>query len=103
MLRAFRGETTNTRVGESWLDTAKIARKAGHTQTAYSAILQAEHYGAIMSFFESAKLTKATGEAKDALQQLCNALEPAVAKIYSLDAARRVTSMPLAKVRAPYI
>ena len=66
---AFTGE-----VGRSWLASAKIARKAGQWQTAYSAVLQAQQSKARFSFMESAKLVKATGEPLRALQELENSM-----------------------------
>lgn len=66
---AFTGE-----VGRSWLASAKIARKAGQWQTAYSAVLQAQQNNARFAFMESAKLIKATGEPLRALQELENSM-----------------------------
>jgi len=66
---AFTGE-----VGRSWLASAKIARKAGQWQTAYSAVLQAQQNSARFSFMESAKLVKASGEPLRALQELENSM-----------------------------
>jgi serine/threonine-protein kinase ATR len=57
-------------IGISWLASAKIARKAGQWQTAYSAMLQARQSSSQFSFIESAKLVKATGEPLRALQEL---------------------------------
>jgi serine/threonine-protein kinase ATR len=57
-------------IGRSWLASAKIARHAGQEQTAYSAMLQAQHSNALFSFMESAKLVKTTGEPLRALQEL---------------------------------
>lgn len=57
-------------VGSSWLASAKIARKAGHWQAAYSAMLQARQHDANLYFVESAKLLKAAGEPLKALQEL---------------------------------
>ena len=62
-------------IGQSWLISAKIARKAGHWQTAYSAMLQAEQAKVPFSFLESAKLTKAIGEPLKALQDLENSIQ----------------------------
>ncbi|KAH9844382.1 uncharacterized protein C8Q71DRAFT_696515 [Rhodofomes roseus] len=59
-------------IGESWLATAQIARKAGHWQTAYSAMLQAQQYTIASCFLESARLVKANGEHLRALQELEN-------------------------------
>ncbi|KAF8331537.1 hypothetical protein F5887DRAFT_1286899 [Amanita rubescens] len=43
----------------SWIASAKIARKAGQWQTAYSAMLQAQQGASDIAFVESAKLVKA--------------------------------------------
>ncbi|KAL0070158.1 hypothetical protein AAF712_002648 [Marasmius tenuissimus] len=66
---------STSEVGRSWLASAKIARKAGQWQTAYSAILQAEQSNAQFSFMESSKLLKATGEPLRALRQLEDAMK----------------------------
>ncbi|KAJ7688699.1 hypothetical protein B0H17DRAFT_938064 [Mycena rosella] len=67
--QTFAGE-----IGRSWLASAKIARKAGQWQTAYSAMLQAQQSNTRFSFMESAKLVKATGEPLRALQELENSM-----------------------------
>ncbi|RPD66901.1 hypothetical protein L226DRAFT_452477 [Lentinus tigrinus ALCF2SS1-7] len=61
-------------IGKLWLNSAKIARKAGHSQTAYSAILQARQSNAPFSFVENSKLVRARGEPLRALQELENAM-----------------------------
>lgn len=61
-------------IGRTWLESAKIARKAGHWQTAYSAILQAQECQVPLTFFQSAKLVRASGEPLRALHELDNAL-----------------------------
>ncbi|KAG6832347.1 hypothetical protein H0H87_001811 [Tephrocybe sp. NHM501043] len=60
--------------GRSWLTSARIARKAGHWQTAYSAMLQATQNKARFSFFESAKLVKVMGEPLRAITELENSM-----------------------------
>ncbi|WAQ92451.1 hypothetical protein PtA15_16A359 [Puccinia triticina] len=45
-------------VSQLWVQTAKIARKAGHLQTAYSAVLQASESKAPTAFIQQAKLMK---------------------------------------------
>ncbi|KAF9462064.1 hypothetical protein BDZ94DRAFT_1283268 [Collybia nuda] len=65
---ALKGE-----LGRSWLASAKIARKAGQKQTAYSAMLQAQQNEARFSFMESAKLIK-TAEPLRAVQELENSM-----------------------------
>ncbi|KAI0271954.1 hypothetical protein BGY98DRAFT_1091035 [Russula aff. rugulosa BPL654] len=57
-------------IGRSWLITAKIARKAGHWQTAYSAILQAQESRTAFSLMQQVRLIRATGEPLRALQEL---------------------------------
>ncbi|TRM67831.1 hypothetical protein BD626DRAFT_449908 [Schizophyllum amplum] len=62
-------------IGRLWLSSAKIARKAGQWQTAYSALLQAQQNKAPYSFIESAKYVKATGDPLRALQELENSMK----------------------------
>ncbi|KAL6309800.1 hypothetical protein BKA93DRAFT_723405 [Sparassis latifolia] len=61
-------------IGQAWLASAKIARKAGHWQTAYSAMLQAQHCKLPFSFMQNVKLIKASGEPLRALQELENSM-----------------------------
>lgn len=58
----------------AWLTTSKIARKAGHVQTAYSAILQAMSLHAPFTFVQQAKLMRANGQPLKALSELENIL-----------------------------
>lgn len=58
----------------AWLTTSKIARKAGHVQTAYSAILQAMALHAPFTFVQQAKLMRANGQPLKALSELENIL-----------------------------
>ncbi|KAK7062299.1 Serine/threonine-protein kinase atr [Favolaschia claudopus] len=68
-------KTSAREIARSWLASAKIARKAGQWQTAYSAVLQAQQSGnSRFSFMESAKLVKAAGEPLRALQELENSM-----------------------------
>lgn len=60
---------------QAWLSSSKIARKAGHWQTAYSSVLQAQQAGSSLSFLQSCKLVKAIGEPLRALQELDHALQ----------------------------
>ena len=57
-------------IGRSWLNSAKIARKAGHWQTAYSAILQAQESRTAFSLMQKVRLIRVTGEPLRALQEL---------------------------------
>jgi hypothetical protein len=63
-------KSLTSQIGRSWLASAKIARHAGQWQTAYSAMLQAQHSNSLFSFMESAKLVKTMGEPLRALQEL---------------------------------
>lgn len=57
-------------LGPMWLETAKIARKAGHGQTAYSAVLRAAQLNAPMTFLQSAKLKHDDQQDQRAIQEL---------------------------------
>lgn len=91
-------------IGELWLETSKIARKAGHSQTAYSAILQARDCDAEFAFYQSAKLLKAGGQTYKAIQELDNPLKSRLAHFNREDpddalvVAGRKQVSPLAKV-----
>jgi serine/threonine-protein kinase ATR len=61
-------------VGAAWIASAKIARKAGHEQTAYSATLQADLAAAPNVFFQQTKILKATGHPLKALNELENGI-----------------------------
>ncbi|KAI9068446.1 hypothetical protein FKP32DRAFT_1561636 [Trametes sanguinea] len=73
-LSASYSEEVKDVTGKLWLSSAKIARKAGHLQTAYSAILQAERCKTPYSFMQSAKLIRARGDPLRALQELEKAM-----------------------------
>lgn len=62
-------------ISYSWLASARIARKAGHWQTAYSAMLQAQQGNSPFAFIQSSKLVKETGEPLRALQELENSMQ----------------------------
>jgi serine/threonine-protein kinase ATR len=64
----------NLLVGDYWLTSSKIARKAGHFQAAYSALLQGRHRGAPYHFIQGCKLLTGTGDSIRALQELNNSL-----------------------------
>lgn len=64
-----------TEIGRTWLASAKIARKAGQWQTAYSAMLQAQQSKTRFTFIESTKLIKATDEPLRALKELENSMK----------------------------
>jgi serine/threonine-protein kinase ATR len=57
-------------LGQSWIQSAKIARKAGYDQTAYSAALQAREADAPFAFIQQAKLTRSHGGILKALREL---------------------------------
>ncbi|KAG9017962.1 serine/threonine-protein kinase M1 [Tulasnella sp. 427] len=62
-------------ISKAWLNTAKIARKSKHFQTAYSAVLQAREMGDPFAFIESCKLIKADGDHFRAFQELENSID----------------------------
>jgi hypothetical protein len=55
--------------------SAKFARKAGYSQTAYSSNLQAAHWKAPYAYIESCKLLRSGGDGLRALQELDNTLK----------------------------
>ncbi|KAF8314749.1 hypothetical protein DL93DRAFT_2155621 [Clavulina sp. PMI_390] len=63
-------------IGQAWGLSAKLARKAGYAQTAYTANLQASHWGASFAFIESCKLLRTTDNSLQALQELTRFLKP---------------------------
>ena len=65
-----------TQIGHAWIQSSKIARKAGYDQTAYSATLQAKEVNAPYAFIQQAKLLHARGGAFKALTDLENAVMP---------------------------
>lgn len=97
-------------IGQAWLLSSKIARKAGHSQTAYSAVLQARQYSTPFTFVQDAKLLYSTGQNLRALQELQNSLNPILgdgtlvkgdlAKVRA-SAARRATLGAMADLRNP--
>ncbi|KXN89480.1 Protein kinase rad3 [Leucoagaricus sp. SymC.cos] len=74
-LSVIRRHNLTAEIGKTWLASAKIARKAGQWQTAYSAMLQAQQSKAKFSFLESAKLSKAMNEPLRALKELENSMK----------------------------
>lgn len=67
-------------LGDCWILSAKTARKAGHTQTAYSAVLQAMQCDAPYAFMQKAKLLADSDQVQAALQVLNNALQSSEAQ-----------------------
>ena len=63
-------------IGHAWIQSSKIARKAGYEQTAYSATLQAKEVDAPFAFLQQAKLLRAHGGAFKALTDLENTVTP---------------------------
>lgn len=72
------GFDSHKEIGQAWLLSSKIARKAGHSQTAYSAVLQARQYATPFTFVQDAKLLYSTGQNLRALQELQNSLSPII-------------------------
>lgn len=67
-------QSVDSIVGQYWLVSSKIARKAGHFQASYSALLQGRQRDAPYHFVQSCKLLESGGESIRALQELNNAL-----------------------------
>ncbi|KAG0147580.1 hypothetical protein CROQUDRAFT_76465 [Cronartium quercuum f. sp. fusiforme G11] len=57
-------------VGQLWVQTAKIARKAKHLQTSYSAVLQASELKTPTAFLQRAKLLKLEDQPHKAIAEL---------------------------------
>ncbi|XAO25645.1 hypothetical protein I312_104473 [Cryptococcus bacillisporus CA1280] len=66
----------NPEIGDAWILSSKIARKAGYEQTAYSSTLQAREADAPFAFVQEAKLRRAQGSVFKALTDLQNTLAP---------------------------
>ncbi|KAL9937728.1 hypothetical protein V8E36_003273 [Tilletia maclaganii] len=73
-------------VGRCWTTTSKIARKAGHVQTAYSAVLQAIREKAPFAFVQNAKLLASNGEIQHALREVETTLQSEPFRRSGLDA-----------------
>lgn len=58
-----------------WLDLAKLSRKSGFKQTAYSALLHASELDAYCSHIEKAKYLWSDGEHQKAMKELVNFLK----------------------------
>lgn len=57
-------------VGQLWVQTAKVARKAGHLQTSYSAVLQASELKTPTAFVQRSKLLKLEDQPHKAIAEL---------------------------------
>lgn len=93
-------DATEPNIGPLWLATSKIALKANHLQTAYSAILQASQLQADFTFLQSAKLYKANDQLYRALQELEQGLNGLGAFRSNTKIDQQVTKQ-LAKVSSP--
>lgn len=67
-------EDFRAEIGQSWISSSKIARRTGHTQTAYSAAMQASQWKAPFAFIQKAKLLAIGDQSQAALQELKIAL-----------------------------
>ncbi|ORX89906.1 hypothetical protein K493DRAFT_288711 [Basidiobolus meristosporus CBS 931.73] len=73
-LRRILLQISNQECGNIWLQSAKVARKAGYNQTAYNALLHADQYQVPFSHIEKAKWLWDKNEKRKAIQELRNAL-----------------------------
>lgn len=75
----LRPETfADTEIGRSWLTTARLARKAGNTHSAYNAVLQAYACGNRAAKLEEARLLWHDGHQRQAIQALHSAIESGI-------------------------
>lgn len=104
-------QSHSAEVGEAWISTAKIARRAGHIQTAYSATLQATQQKAPFAFVQRVKLLAQEEQTHAAIQDLNNSLStlkntfkdsrPSKGPLIELQQTDN-TGQPLAVSRASY-
>lgn len=91
-------------IGAAWIQSSKIARKAGYEQTAYSASLQAKVAGAPFAFLQQAKLLRAHGGVYKAFTELENAIAPLLEhQVIDLTDDQFVRDRNLAKVGGPLV
>ncbi len=65
---------TSTPLSTAWIQTSKQARRAGHLQTAYSAVLQAARLENQFAFIQRAKLLLSEDQMQPAIQVMNNSL-----------------------------
>lgn len=63
-------------IGRAWIQSSRIARKAGYEQTAYTAALQAKQVDAPFAFVQQVKLVKGSDGVFKALTSLENSVKP---------------------------
>lgn len=64
----------NGEIGQAWIQSSRIARKAGYEQTAYTSALQASERDTPFAFVQHAKLLRGHDGAFKALSSLVNAI-----------------------------
>ncbi|XP_056112994.1 serine/threonine-protein kinase ATR isoform X2 [Rhinichthys klamathensis goyatoka] len=67
LLSLSKGSSCEEQVGECWLQSARVARRAGHHQTAFNALLNAENSHLSELFIEKAKWLWSKGDVHQAL------------------------------------
>jgi len=72
-------------VGQAWIQSSRIARKAGYEQTAYTAALQARECDAPFAFVQQVKLLRG----HDGVFKALTSLENSVKLVLSLDAKEK--------------
>lgn len=84
--------STQSQIGSLWLTTARLARKAGNTEAAYNAVLQAYECGDKAAKLEEARLLWRDGHGRQAISSLEGAIKSQVFDVESesIDS----TSMP---------
>ncbi|KAF2860353.1 hypothetical protein K470DRAFT_74713 [Piedraia hortae CBS 480.64] len=80
---ARRETFADTELASSWLATARLARKAGNTHSAYHAVLQAYACGDQAAKLEEARLLWHDGHQRQAIQALESAIESGVFDVHT--------------------
>lgn len=88
-------------VGQLWVQTANIARKAGHLQTSYSAVLQASELNAPTAFLQKAKLLKQEDQPHKAIAELEANLPHCTPKDASIGNLSDISTRDYGKVSLP--
>ena len=73
-VKSLERKSLSESVAAAWIQTSKFARRAGHLQTSYSAMLQAAQEGAKFAFIQRAKLLLSEDQLQPAIQVMNNSL-----------------------------
>ncbi|KAK1813304.1 serine/threonine-protein kinase M1 [Friedmanniomyces endolithicus] len=81
VMRISKDKYSDSEAGTLWLTTARLARKAGNTHSAYNAVLQAAACGDRAATLEEARLLWHDGHQRQAIQALQSALDAGIFEI----------------------